>query len=231
MNTPVFNGFGRQAQNFFAEISAHNDRTWFQENRSRYEKYVLDPADAFVSALGPRLEDIFPDIRYGIQRNGSGSIMRIYRDLRFSPDKRPYKDNLGIIFWIGEGKKVELPCFYFHLDARQAFFYGGRHIFPKDALERYRAALDDRKQGEEIEAILSNLERKGLPLMEEPAWKRVPQPYPPDHPRALLLLLSGIGVGKEAGPAELETPGLIDICARAASEMEPLLTWLRRIGP
>jgi uncharacterized protein (DUF2461 family) len=132
---------------------------------------------------------------------------------------------------MGEGKKVELPCFYFHLDARHAFFYGGRHIFPRDALERYRVAVNDRKRGEEIEAILADLERKGLQLMEDPAWKRVPQPYLPDHPRARLLLLSGIGTGTEIRPAEMETSGFIDICARAASDMEPLLTWLRRIGP
>ena len=61
--------------------------------------------------------------------------------MRFSPDKSPYKQNLGIVFWIGSGKKVELPLFYLHVEADRAFFYGGQHVFPKAVLERYRAGL------------------------------------------------------------------------------------------
>lgn len=225
----TFQGFGTGARQFFAELQENNNREWFERNRERYERHVLKPAEVFVRDLGSRLADGYPGINYGTKRNGTESLMRIYRDVRFSRDKRPYKENLGIVFWMGPGKKVEEPGFYFHLDATGAFFYGGRHMFPKAALERYRRAVDQPQAGSELSAILQELKEDGLALMEEPAYKRVPQGYAKDHPREGLLRLGGVGVSSEVTDAELSGPHLVGLCLDYANRVRPLIRWLLQI--
>ncbi len=225
-----FSGFGVDAQRFFFELGENNNKAWFQENRDRYEAEILRPAERFVVSLGRELAELVPDITFDTRRNGAGSVMRIHRDVRFSPDKSPYKRNLGVIFWVGEGRKVELPGFYFHLDTTGAFFYGGQHGIPKDALERYRAAVDAEKSGTRLQEILDDLSRAGLPLMEEPHYKRVPRGYPADHPRADLLRYAGIGVGTQVPFDTVTSPDLITVCLNHARRMVPLIEWFSQMN-
>lgn len=226
---PQFNGFPPALITFLKDLSAHNNKSWFAENRDRYEADYLEPAETFVLAFGEELRKLYPKINYGTQRNGSGSIMRIYRDVRFSPDKRPLKENLGLVFWSGEGKKVELPCFYFHVETGEAFLYAGQHIFPKNVLERYREAVDDEVSGKELEAVLQDLEKKDLKVLEEPEYKRVPRGFDFDHPREKLLRYKGLGVSIPLTPAELASPGLIDRCIGFAGEAKPFMGWLGKL--
>ncbi len=225
-----FAGFGPATREFLADLSSHNDRAWFEDNRERYDTDLREPAEAFILELGPMLEREYPSVLYDTRRNGSGSLMRIHRDVRFSPDKRPYKENLGIIFPLAPGKKVEQDMFYFHIEAGSAFFYGGRHVFPPDALERYRQAVDDARRGPKLQTALKRLEGFGLRRMEDPAYRRVPRGYPPDHPRAALLRQAAIGVGVDLSPDELASPGLPARCLAAAASMRPLMDWLAALG-
>lgn len=221
-----FEGFSRSTRDFFVGLRDNNSRTWFEEHRDWYETGVREPAEAFIGELGPKLAGQYPGIRWDTRRNGAGSLMRINRDIRFSPDKRPYKVNLGIIFWMGDGAKVESPSFYFHVDGARAFFFGGQHLFPKDTLSRYRQAVADDSAGGELVRILKELDHSGLPLFEEPAYKRVPRGYPPDHTRADLLRLGGIGVARVLDPDVIAKPGLVTACERDAELMQPLMHWL-----
>jgi uncharacterized protein (TIGR02453 family) len=221
-----FEGFGRGCRKFFAELAKNNNREWFQQNQERYQREILEPAAAFVQALGPRLGKIYPALHFGTERNGSESIMRIHRDVRFSADKSPYKLNLGVVFWIGSGKKVELPCLYLDIEADSAFFYGGQHVFSGPALQGFRAAVDDDTEGAALVKTLASLAKKGLHVLEEPAYKRVPSGYPADHPRALLLRHDGIGVARSLGASELHSPALVELCAGFAATVRPLLDWL-----
>ena len=225
-----FTGFGKGAQRFFAQLEKHNDREWFEENRARYERELLDPAVELVEALGPRLARLFPALNFGTQRNGAGSIMRIHRDTRFSADKSPYKLNLGVVFWIGSGKKVELPCCYLHVEKGSAFFYAGQHMFPKPILERYRAAVADARTGASFGKALAATEKAGLEIYEEPAFKRVPKGIAADHPRAALLRHAGLGVGADVPPNLLSSDALVDFCEGVAAKAKPLVAWLVAIN-
>ena len=82
---------------FLAELRRHNDREWFNENKDRYLAEVRDPTLAFVASLAPGLNRISRHISVDPRPSG-GSMMRIYRDTRFSRDKTPYKTNVGIHF-------------------------------------------------------------------------------------------------------------------------------------
>ncbi len=221
-----FAGFGPDTLSFLQELSRSNTREWFAANADRYEQAVRGPAEAFIVELGQSLKAAYPTLRYDTRRNGAGSLMRIYRDVRFSPDKRPLKENVGIIFPLGEGKKVERPIFYLHIEAGNAFFYGGRHVFAPEVLAAYREAVDDGRRGAALESILADLARGGLRPMEEAAYKRVPRPYAGEHPRAALLRQAALGVGRNLGPGDLADPGLVGRCRDDALEMGPLLAWL-----
>lgn len=225
MEKESFQGFGEGARRFFAELGAHNKKEWFNANKARYEQEILRPAERFVRELGPMLREIYPLLSFDTRKNGAGSIMRIHRDIRFSPDKRPYKENLGLIFWIGEGKKVELPAFYFHLDSERSFFYGGQHMFPKPTLRRFREAVDEKESGERLEEILKELEKQGLKQMEEPAYKRVPRGFDKEHPRSRLLRLGGLGVGTDL-KEEIASPALTERCREFAETLRPLMFWI-----
>ncbi|MFA6506817.1 MAG: DUF2461 domain-containing protein [Treponemataceae bacterium] len=221
-----FAGFGPGTLPFLHELSFNNTKEWFAENKARYEAEICEPASAFIMALGTLLSTRYPTVVYDTRRNGAGSLMRIYRDIRFSPDKRPLKENVGIIFPLSPGKKVEVPIFYFHIELGQAFFYGGQHVFTPEALDRYRRAVDDEKTGPALQSILAALEGQGLRAMEEPKYKRVPRGYPADHPRADLLRQAALGVGIDFGQADLGRADLTERCREAAELMQPLMDWL-----
>jgi uncharacterized protein (TIGR02453 family) len=226
----AFNGFGPGTTGFLHELSLNNNKAWFTENQELYESELRSPAEAFIMSLGPLLAGEYPSVIFDTRRNGTGSLMRIHRDVRFAHDKRPYKENLGIIFPLMPGKKVEVPIFYFHIEAGQAFFYGGQHAFPPAVQERFRQAVDHERTGPALEAILARLADQGLRLMEEPKYKKVPREYPPDHPRGGLLRQAALGVGLDLGSRELASPALVDRCFAAAREMKDLIRWLLPIN-
>jgi uncharacterized protein (TIGR02453 family) len=93
---------------FLRDVRRHNERTWFEANRSRYEAGYIEPAKAFVAAVAPALEAIVPGIK--AEPRVLGSIFRINRDTRFSKDKRPYKDHLDFWFWEGDRKATSSGC-------------------------------------------------------------------------------------------------------------------------
>src|SRR5690349_22913139 len=103
------NYFSPDLFKFLSELRSHNNRDWFQENKQRYETQVRDPMLRFIAELGPGLRKINPYI----VANASpvrGSMMRIYRDIRFSEDKSPYKTFVAAHFWHEKGKEDATPA-------------------------------------------------------------------------------------------------------------------------
>ena len=105
---------------FLEELGSNNDREWFQANKSRYENEVLDPALRFIAAMQEPLARVAPRFVAQPTRVG-GSLMRVYRDTRFSHNKLPYKTNIGIQFRHEQGRDVHAPGYYLHVEPRQVF--------------------------------------------------------------------------------------------------------------
>jgi uncharacterized protein (TIGR02453 family) len=105
---------------FLAELTDNNNRDWFNANKQRYEEQVLDVALRFIQAMQDPLADIAPHFVAQATRIG-GSLMRIYRDTRFSKNKTPYKTNIGIQFRHEQAKDVHSPGYYVHVDPKQVF--------------------------------------------------------------------------------------------------------------
>jgi len=116
--------FTQSTLTFLDELAANNNRTWFEANKNRYESEVREPALDFVEAMGPVLEKFAPHFRAEPRKMG-GSLMRVYRDTRFSRDKTPYKTNIGIQFRHALGKDVHAPGFYVHIATEGCFLAVG----------------------------------------------------------------------------------------------------------
>ena len=122
---------------FLDELAANNNRAWFEENKPRYEALVREPAMEFISAMGPALEKFAPHFHADPRKIG-GSLMRVYRDTRFSRDKTPYKTNIGIQFRHALGKDVHAPGFYVHIATDECFFGAGCWHPDPDTLGKIR---------------------------------------------------------------------------------------------
>jgi uncharacterized protein (TIGR02453 family) len=188
--TETFSGFPKQTVTFLQGLAAHNDRDWFAVHKQEYETVVLDPARAFVLAMGERLRRLSPGIQFSAGANGS--IFRIYRDTRFSPDKSPYKTHLGIYFWEGRGPRLECSGYYFHIEPPVLILGGGLYGFPRPLLERYRRAVADPDYGAELAAIVKKIMAKPGYTLGGEHYKRVPAGYDAGPESAALLRHAGL---------------------------------------
>lgn len=228
----AFNGFPREGLRFFEQIAANNNRDWFQAHKQQYLDYLQTPALAFVVEFGGKLKRIAPDITFDTRTNGAGSLMRIYRDTRFSKDKSPYKSHIGMDFWHGGGKKRQTSGFHFWMDAGGGVLYGGFHGFPKPVLAAYRDAVAAERTGKRLEQVIAKIRaQQGFTVGGE-QLKRVPPGYPKDHPRGDLLRYKGLHAhGPTIRPSDLQSSELIEICLRQAKLLAPLHRWLVEIDP
>ncbi len=226
--TITFPGFPKRTVTFLRELAKNNDRDWFNAHRADYEAAVTEPAKAFVTAMGERLRRLSPGIMFTPRTDGS--LFRIFRDTRFSPDKSPFKTNLGILFWEGSGPRLECSGYYFHLEPPNLMLGGGLYIIPRTLLERYRCAVADPEYGPELAAIVRKLTAHPEFTIGGEHYKRVPAGYDADPAAAGLLRHSGLYAGYEVPiPAELHSPALIDYCFDRFKPMEPLHRWLTKL--
>jgi len=228
VNNTAFTGFSKDTVKLFEEMREKNDRHWFEQHRDMYENSVLEPAKAFVLAMGVRMHEIAPRIM-AIPRVNK-SLFRISKDTRFSLDKSPYKTNLGIYFWEGRRSRMECPGFYFHLEPPKMILGAGFYIFPDQLLNRYRRAVVDPKMGKEIAKIIDEIEQmKGWTLGGK-HYKRLPPGFDPFHPNARLLLHKGLHFGQETDiPNEFFSSRLVDYCFERYAPLAPLHRWLVKV--
>ena len=159
--------FSRALFKFLNELAINNDRDWFQENKERYEAVVRQPALRFVSDVGPRLEKISPYF-LADPRPVGGSLMRIYRDIRFSKDKSPYKTNIGFYFkYEVPGTSVAGPGLYLHLDPGQSFAGGGFWHADGETLAKVRNAIVTRPK--QWQRVLDKVSVSGEKLKRPPS--------------------------------------------------------------
>ncbi len=225
MSADSFGGFLPQTVEFFRQLARHNSREWFDRHRPDYENFVLHPAQSFVRAMGQRLRQFYPQMQADPRVNGS--IFRIFRDTRFSPDKTPYKTHLGIYFWEGGGPKLANSGFYFHLEPPDLFLGAGMYIFPPTQLRLYRRVAADPEYGQELADIVTHIASKKGYALGGLHYKRVPAGVPADHPRPDLLRHNGLFASCESKiPKELFSEKIVDYCWEKFDHMAALHEWL-----
>lgn len=163
---------------FLEELSANNRRDWFNENKERYEEHVLDVALRFIQSMQAPLARIAPSFEAVPTRVG-GSLMRVYRDTRFSKDKTPYKTNIGIQFRHERAKDVHSPGYYLHIEPSQVFIGAGMWRPEPDALRAIRECIAGRPT-EWRRAVDGDRFRRTFSLGGE-SLQRPPRGFDPDH--------------------------------------------------
>jgi len=134
--------FTRKTIQFLTELSDNNNRPWFETEKSRYEDLVRSPALAYIESMAQPLSKVSPHFIASAKKSG-GSLMRVYRDTRFSKDKTPYKTNIGIQFRHARGKDVHAPGFYVHIAPDGVFIGAGIWKPDSPTLAAVRSLIDD----------------------------------------------------------------------------------------
>lgn len=219
-----FDGFHDSLFGFFEELSQNNNREWFTANKERFRNDVVAPMCAFIAAIGPRLADISEQFVADPRPNG-GSMFRIYRDVRFSGDKRPYKIHAACQFRHAAGRDVHAPGFYVHLEPGKVFYGGGIWMPPSDVLARIRTAIS--RRADAWQAVL-----------DEPAFKssfdgvtgealvRPPRGYAPDHVHIADIKRKTFFVGCDEDQRAATRPDFLDRVATSFAASRPFMAFL-----
>jgi len=188
-----FEGFSDEAIQFFLELQAEQSRTWFKAHQADFMRLCRRPLELFIEELRDRVVAVYPGIV-----EAEPHYFRIQRDTRFAKDKTPYKTNISADVAIrprGEDENEHgIPGLYFSWGLEGEYLgVGAWHMSPT-VLARYRAVLDGVQSGAEIQRLVDGLLARGYTIEAMEKLKRVPPPYPQDHPRAELLKHTGFAV-------------------------------------
>lgn len=200
-----------EALQFLRDLEANNDRDWFRANRARYDAHLVEPAREWAA---------------GLTHLGEPHFFRPYNDTRFHM-RPPIKEQLGIAIGYGGA-----GGWYVELSLDGLLVAAGLHQPAPDQLERFRAAVDDRRRAAGFARALRTAEAAGLTLAE-PELKRAPRGYRPDHPRIDWLRLRNITVHRRhALEPWLHEPECAERVRTELDAARPLVAWLgRQVGP
>jgi uncharacterized protein (TIGR02453 family) len=224
MTRNSFHGFPEELFIFLEALRENNNRDWFNANKDSYRHYVVEPVSEFIQAMSPRLGRITDSYLADPRPNG-GSMFRIYRDIRFSKDKRPYKTHVGCHFRHMAGKDAHAPGFYVHLEPGKVLFGGGVWKPPGPTLAQIRASIAERP--EEWTRISQNksLRKRFGPIQGE-RLKRPPRGYEPDQPCIEDLKLKSLFLIQEEEADLALTPDLIKEIVRSFKTAAPFMQFL-----
>ncbi|WP_291911789.1 DUF2461 domain-containing protein [Chitinophaga sp. CB10] len=208
---------------FLRTLKQHNTKPWFDDHRQEYEAAKED-FETLVQQVIDGLQKQDPTLA-GLQVKDC--VFRIYKDVRFSKDKTPYKTNMGAAFQQG-GKKSPLAGYYFHLEpGGNSFAGGGLWMPPAPVLKKVRQEID--YNFEEFESIISNKEFiKHFGKIEGESLKTAPQGYQPDNPAIAYLRLKSLVVTRTLPDDAVVQPALVRDILKTFSLMQPLLQFINR---
>ena len=205
----AFSGIPDDAFRFYADLEQNNNRDWWLEHKPVYDAAVKGPLTELLAELEPRF--------------GPAKLFRPNRDVRFSPDKSPYKTAQGAFAALDEG-----VGFYIQLSADGLLIGGGCHTHTPAQLTRFRGAVDDPASGEALQEIVRKVEAAGF-AVEGERLKTVPRGFEKDHPRAELLKYKSLSAGIELGQPEwLDSPAAAQEIAGLWDQLRPLVEWVGR---
>jgi uncharacterized protein (TIGR02453 family) len=233
VSSAPFAGFRPDAVQFLADLTEHNDRAWFQPRKADFERLLKIPLEELCVALDER----FAARGIPLTADPAKSPFRIYRDVRFSKDKSPYKTNVGASFAYVEREADGTPILsgerrgggYFHLSPGEIFVGGGMWRAEPGPLAAWRAKVVGDPEG--VHAVLDDpafVSRFGTVNGER--LKRVPTGFPAEHPDVALLTLKDVTFGRRLDDGEAFSRSLPDTLADDLGAAVPLLRLLASLG-
>ena len=219
-----FDGFPKDLFSFFRELKSHNDRAWFEANKSRFRESVQMPMSAFIAAMAPQLRRVSKHFVADPRPNG-GSMFRIYRDVRFAKDKRPYKEHAACHFRHALGRDVHAPGFYMHFAPGEVMFGGGLWMPEADALAKVRTAIAEKPAAWRKAAHDKNFIARFGGVRGD-GLSRPPRGYDPGHPLIEDIKRKSFFAMQEAAPALAQSSKLVDEIGGAFRAAAPLMRFL-----
>ncbi|HEY2474552.1 MAG TPA: DUF2461 domain-containing protein [Candidatus Cybelea sp.] len=217
----TFTGFSLQALKFLRDLKKNNDRAWFAPRKELYERECLAPLRALTVDLARALRKARIPIDADLSRVG----FRIYRDVRFSPDKSPYKTNLGT-YLPYRGARGAPGGLYIHVVPKESFAVAGFYQLDKEPLQRWRDAMaSDPKH---FQSMLRALDRNGLALShQEPVVKRMPRGFEAlaESPIASYFKIGTFMVSEKLADVDVAGAGLIEKSLALVKKAKPLLVY------
>ncbi len=208
---------------FLTDLRRHNDRRWFEANKARYESQVRDRFLALIEALRPRLAKLRPAFAADPRPTG-GSMMRIYRDIRFSKDKSPYKTGLAAHFDIAKQPGEGRPALYLHIGPGRSNLGGGVWRPETATLNRIRNHIVDHP----LQWTRATTHRSFTSWFElgGESVKRIPQGFDAGHPLADDLRRKDFIFGAELDDRDLTSPALPDLLLHRYERAMPMMRFL-----
>ncbi len=222
--TTSFRGFPADFFAFFGELKERNERPWFEANKERFKDSVQAPMSEFIAAMAPHLSRVSKEFIADPRPNG-GSMFRIYRDVRFSRDKRPYKEHGACQFRHRLKRDVHAPGFYVHLAPGEVFFGGGLWMPEADALFRVRSVIASKTpawrratSGKDFTGRFKGVDGEGL--------TRPPKGFNPAHPAVEDLKRKSFYVMQESGEKAARSRSFVEEVAGAFASASPFMRFL-----
>lgn len=208
---------------FLRALSAHNDRDWFEKNKSKY----LSSREIFDDFVLRLYNDLLAIDESLAGLNPKKFVFRIYRDVRFSKDKRPYKTNFAAAF-SRSGKGLGSPGYYLHIEpGNKSFVAGGLYMPAADNLAKVRQEID--YNGDALRKIMSSAKfRKWYDgFWDGDQLKTIPRGYPKDHPEAALLKLKSFITTHGFSDREVKDKNFRKAVVTAFSAVRPINDFLK----
>src|SRR5216117_2750987 len=219
--------FTPRALSFFRGLARHNEKPWFEAHRDEYETEVRAPMRELIEDLDTRFAQFAPEIGGDPKR----SMFRIYRDIRFSKDKSPYKTHAACWFHhrnaarkVGSEADAGSAGFYFHLQPGKSMIGAGVWMPPRPQLNKLRHAIANDPRG--FDRMTRSIQPRFGGLDDEAMLKRMPRGYAEDHPAAKWLRYQSFTSGRTLTDAQVTSASLAQLLASEFKTLLPLVRWL-----
>lgn len=205
---------------FLKNLSINNNREWFTENKDQYiaaQQNVLNMVENLIEKIGAFDEEI-------MKIDAKKSLYRIYRDVRFSKDKSPYKTNFGAGLGMGKGNKIS--GYYLHIEPGKSFLAGGVYQPETSVLKEIRKEIS--MNAKEFQEILGqdDFRNNFRGLSVEGKLQRVPNGFEKDDPMAEFLKLKNLIVVHPISDDALMEENATNNMAKIFQSMKPLNDFL-----
>lgn len=219
---PPFEGFPKEGIAFFKKLKRNNSREWFEKHKGEYEEQVKLPMQCLVAALRPHFARFAPEYELNPKR----AIFRIYRDVRFSKDKTPYKTHVAAHFVLrGKPKGLLGSGYYLHIEPGEAFVGGGIYMPDSEQLKKIRKTIAAQAQ-QFLEVVNDRKFKKRFGTIGGEKLKRIPQGYEETHSMAEWLKLKQFFVGVSWLESKSFRSSFVDDLAAACEDATPLVRFL-----
>ena len=208
--------------NFLDQLKDNNTREWFQEHKEEYEKSRAEFID-FLQQFLPQMAAVDPRVA-GLEPKNC--IFRIYRDVRFSKEKHPYKTHFGA--WIANvNKNLITPGYYVHLEPNASFLAGGLWMPPAEELKKIRQEID--YNGSQLHKIVEEtaFQTYFKAFSEEEKLKTAPKGYMADHADIEWLKLKSFTVSCSVTDEQVCSKSFVNQCIDTFRALKPLNDFLR----